>query len=72
MTSRLCTAKVVARLLDVPESWVREHTRSGAMPAIPIGRYWRYDLDDVRAWIDSCKQPGRPVTFRRHSPRKIS
>jgi excisionase family DNA binding protein len=66
---RLCTAAEVAEHLSVPESWVREHTRSGAMPAVHLGRYWRYDLNDVLEWVAQCKTPGRPVTFRRHAPR---
>jgi excisionase family DNA binding protein len=62
---RLVDAAEVAEWLGVPVSWVRESTRSGAMPAVPLGRYWRYDLDDIDEWIASCKQPGRPITFRK-------
>ena len=43
MTDRLLEAKEVAELLSVPETWVREHTRSGAIPHVPLGRYVRYD-----------------------------
>jgi hypothetical protein len=32
MSERLLDAKEVAELLAVPVSWVRESTRSGAMP----------------------------------------
>jgi excisionase family DNA binding protein len=61
---RLLDANEVADLLNVPVSWVRESTRSGVMPAIPLGRYWRYDRADVLAWIQSCKQPGRAIQLR--------
>jgi excisionase family DNA binding protein len=67
MTGHLVDANEVAELLGVPVGWVREHTRSGAMPCIVLGRYRRYDVDDVRSWLDSCKQPGRPIAFRRGS-----
>jgi excisionase family DNA binding protein len=65
VTRRLVDAAEVAERLGVPVSWVRESTRSGAMPAVPLGRYWRYDLDDIDAWIASCKQPGRPIALRK-------
>jgi hypothetical protein len=54
-------------VLGVPESWVREHTCSGAVPHVPLGRYVRYDLDDVLAWVESVKAGGGP-RFRRHHP----
>jgi hypothetical protein len=38
------------------------------MPAIALGRYWRYDLDDITAWVEQCKQPGRAITFRTTNP----
>jgi excisionase family DNA binding protein len=65
VTGQLLTAAEVAELLNVPVSWVRESTRSGAMPCVSLGRYRRYDREDVLAWLDSCKQPGRPITLRR-------
>ena len=43
MTDRLLDAREVAEWLGVPVSWVRESTRSGAMPTVELGRYRRYD-----------------------------
>lgn len=66
MTSdRLLNAAEIAERLSVPEGWVRESTRSGAMPAVKLGRYWRYDAADVEAWLAKCKQPGRAISLRR-------
>ena len=42
MTERLLIADEVAEPLSVPVSWVRESTRSGAMPCGELGRYKRY------------------------------
>lgn len=64
MTDRLLTATEVADRLGVDESWVREHTRAGNIPFVPLGRWRRYDWNDVKAWLETCKRPGRPVTFR--------
>jgi excisionase family DNA binding protein len=70
VSDRLLTADEVAEMLSLPVSWVREMTRSGAMPCIALGRYRRYDRDDVLAWVASCKQPGRSVVLRRANPRR--
>lgn len=66
MTERLLTAAEIAERLGVPETWVRESARSGAIPHIRLGRYVRFDLSDVERWLEECKQPGRPITLRRN------
>jgi excisionase family DNA binding protein len=58
-------AAEVSQRLGVPKSWVLESARSGAVPCVRLGRYVRFDLDDVDAWVARCKQPGRPIAFRR-------
>lgn len=62
---RLVDAVAVAELLSVPVSWVREQTRSGAIPHVRLGRYVRYRESDVAEWIASCSTAGRSVSFRR-------
>lgn len=57
MTDRLLTADEVAELLSVPVSWVRESTRSGAMPSVELGRYRRYARDAVAQWLEECSKP---------------
>ena len=69
MSDRLLEAKEIAARLGVPASWVLEHARSGAIPCVRLGRYVRFDAGDVDEWVAACKQPGRPVAFRRHEPR---
>ena len=68
MSDRLLDAKEVAVLLGVPESWVRESARSGAIPHVRLGRYVRFDLIDVEVWIASCKHPGRATALRQVIP----
>jgi excisionase family DNA binding protein len=58
MSERLLIAREVAELLAVPESWVREATREGRLPYVPLGRYRRYERPAIEAWIAE----------RRHSP----
>lgn len=66
MTDRLLTAPEVAELLSVPESWVREHTRNGHLPAIALGRYWRYRRESVLAYVAEQERGGAP--WRKHRP----
>ena len=65
MTERLLTADELADRLAVPKTWILESARSGAMPCVRLGRYVRFDAGDVEAWLEVCKQPGRPVALRR-------
>ncbi len=55
---RLLNAKEVASFLQVPERWVREHTRSGRIPSVRLGRYRRYRLDAVLAWVEAQEESG--------------
>lgn len=64
MTEKLLTADDVAEFLAVPVSWVRESTRSGAIPHVELGRYRRYRLSDVERWLEECSRPGRPIALR--------
>ena len=67
MSDRLLDASEVAELLNVPVSWVREHTRNGHLPAIAIGRYWRYRRERVLDWVAEQEQGG--AAWRKHRPR---
>jgi excisionase family DNA binding protein len=58
MSERLLTAKEVAELLALPESWVREATREGRMPFLALGRYRRYERAAIEAWL--AEQRGGP------------
>jgi excisionase family DNA binding protein len=63
-SERLLNAVEVAELLSVPESWVREHTRSGRIPHIHLGHYIRYRQEAVVAWI----QQQEATAWRKYRP----
>jgi excisionase family DNA binding protein len=71
VSDRLLEAKEIAELLGVPERWVRDHTRTGSIPHVQLGRYVRYDRGDVLGWVESLKTGGGP-SFRRHRPQEVS
>jgi excisionase family DNA binding protein len=64
----LVNADVIAELLDVPASWVREAARANAIPHYRIGRYRRFRVSEVLDWLAECRNAGRPVTFRKYHP----
>ena len=68
MSERLLTAAEVAEILSVPESWVREHTRSGRIPHLKLGHYRRYERGAVLEWLEH-QQAGQ---WRRHTPKAPS
>jgi excisionase family DNA binding protein len=68
MSERLVDAQAVAERLGVPRSWVLQQARADAIPTIRLGRYVRFDLDDVDRWLGECKRPGRAIKFRSVTP----
>jgi excisionase family DNA binding protein len=58
VSDRLQSAREIAELLAVPESWVRDQTRANAIPHVRLGRYRRYELDEVLAWVETLKNGG--------------
>jgi excisionase family DNA binding protein len=52
---RLLTVEEVAKLLQVPPSWVYGRTRQRSADCIPgfrLGKYWRFREADVLAWLE--------------------
>lgn len=64
MGEPLLTAKDVAELLAVPESWVREATRAGRIPHIHLGRYIRYHPATITAWLEQHADAAQPNPLR--------
>lgn len=56
MMDRLLTVEEVAGWLAVTPEWVQEMARSGEMPAVKLGRYWRFSREAVAAWLGERSQ----------------
>jgi excisionase family DNA binding protein len=67
VTDRLLTALELAERWGVPVSWIREHTRSGHIPHVQLGRYVRYVEADCDDWLEKQKAGG--AAWRKHAPR---
>ena len=72
---QLLTVAQVASFLNVPEGYVGDLGRRGALPRVPFGKYVRFRLSDIRAWIVHHREPGldevmmRDVSHQRHRRR---
>jgi len=47
----LIDAKAASRLLGVPHTWLLAHARTGKIPHHRLGRYVRFNPDDLQAWL---------------------
>jgi len=57
----LLNVEEVAELLQVPVSWVYERTRRRGrdrLPGFRLGKYWRFDESEIRAWIGLQRSRG--------------
>jgi excisionase family DNA binding protein len=50
---RFADIEEAARALNVPRSWLYERTRKNAVPYVRIGKYVRFDLDQLLVWARS-------------------
>ncbi|HXF93717.1 MAG TPA: helix-turn-helix domain-containing protein [Nitrospiraceae bacterium] len=49
--SEILTVEDVARFLRVPKSTVYKLARLGRLPAVKIGKHWRFLRGDLHAWM---------------------
>jgi excisionase family DNA binding protein len=55
MTGRLLTAEQVAERFQMTPAAVYRLTREGVLPAVRLGRYYRFRPDVLDAWeIEQC------------------
>lgn len=55
---RLLTVPELAELLSVPQSWIYARTASGEIPHVRVGRYKRFNLRTVMAWLEQTNGQG--------------
>jgi excisionase family DNA binding protein len=65
----LLDANGAADLLTVPASWLLREARAERIPHVRLGRYVRFDADELREWTRSVCAAG-PRTGSRPVPRK--
>lgn len=56
---RLLSVEDAAGLLQISEYTIREWARDGKIPAMRMGRYWRFRKSSLDAWINDQERPVR-------------
>ena len=59
MSAPLIDAKAAAALLNVPASWVLAQARQNRIPHIRLGRYVRFEADELTSWARSQRRDQR-------------
>ena len=59
MTGPLLDAKGAAELLNVPASWIFAEARANRIPHVRLGRYVRFDADELLEWCKSRQRGPR-------------
>ncbi|WP_420645306.1 PocR ligand-binding domain-containing protein [Candidatus Leptofilum sp.] len=55
--SRMLTAKDIQSLLDVDRSTVYRMAEDGRLPAIKVGRQWRFPAENIEGWLNTQNIP---------------
>lgn len=53
------TIQEAAALLRVKVTWLYERTRLNEVPHVKLGKYLRFDRDELVAWVATFKRDGR-------------
>ncbi len=53
----LVDIETVAKLLGVGERYVRRMIAERRVPTVKIGHYVRFDLADIRKWVEEQRRP---------------
>ena len=49
----LLDARQAAAILNVPASWIAAEARAGRIPHVRLGRYVRFNRDELMQWCES-------------------
>lgn len=53
------TIDEAAALIRVPKSWLYERTRTNTIPHLKLGKYLRFNRDELVAWTQQFRRDGR-------------
>lgn len=54
----LIDCNAAAELLGVPATWLMREARAGRIPHRRLGRYVRFDADELAAWLNTACHHG--------------
>lgn len=68
--SEMLTAKEMQSLLQVDRSTIYRMAEAGRLPAIKVGKQWRFPADQVNSWLNTGST-ATPVTAAADTPRTV-
>jgi excisionase family DNA binding protein len=48
----LLNIEELSKLLNLPKSWIYERTRRGEIPHRKLGKYLRFDIQEIKIWLE--------------------
>lgn len=68
----LLTAQQAAELLNLPPTWLLAEARADRIPHVRLGRYVRFDADELEAWWRSrARGPWRDCGAAAEAAREV-
>jgi len=67
------TIDEAAALIRVPKSWLYDRTRTNTIPHIKLGKYLRFERDELVAWARQFRRDGRgpgPQSYGRRAAQR--
>jgi excisionase family DNA binding protein len=60
VTPPLLDSGQAAEILNVPKSWIAAEARAGRIPHVRLGRYVRFNRDELMRWCEGRSVGPRP------------
>lgn len=67
--NQLMTVQQVADYMQMSTDKVYDMAQKGEIPALKIRQQWRFDRDDIDAWLKTCSVQMEPKHGRRKEKR---
>ena len=68
---QLLTIEQLSEQLNVPKSWIYTRTRKKEIPFRKLGRYVRFDVNEIQDWLDGKKGGEKWGVGKDERPNKI-
>ena len=57
MDTQLLTVEELSRVLRIPKPTIYYLSQKGEIPAIKIGKHWRYNRQTIEKWLKDKENP---------------
>ncbi len=58
---KLLTIDELAEQLHVPKSWIYDKTRKSLIPHFKVGKFLRFDAEEIEVWLSENRQAERRI-----------